>query len=78
MEITIIVICLLLSAFFSGMEIAYVSSNKVYLSIERDNKTLMHLFLNFKNLPRNHLSLLPSMLVGNNVVLVIYGIYSVI
>ena len=38
MEIAIIVICLLLSAFFSGMEIAYVSSNKVFLSIEKKTK----------------------------------------
>ena len=74
MEITIIVICLLLSAFFSGMEIAYVSSNKVYLSIEKkqnnfNSKTLL-------KLTEKPSQFITAMLIGNNVVLVIYGIYS--
>ena len=35
MEISIIIICLILAAFFSGMEIAFVSSNRIYLEIEK-------------------------------------------
>jgi putative hemolysin len=74
MEIAIIVICLLLSAFFSGMEIAYVSSNKVYLSIEKkQNNFNSKILLKLTEKPSQFIT---SMLIGNNVVLVIYGIYS--
>ncbi len=74
MEIGIIVVCLLLSAFFSGMEIAYVSSNKVYLSIEKRQQNFNATILN--KLIEKPSQFITSMLVGNNVVLVIYGIYS--
>ena len=71
MEISIIVICLLLSAFFSGMEIAFVSSNKVYLGIEKLQEGIVAKIL-------TKLTLRPSlfiatMLVGNNIALVVYG-----
>ena len=49
----IIIICLMLSAFFSGMEIAFVSSNKIYLEIEKQQsginaKLLSFIIHNFK------------------------------
>lgn len=71
MEITIIVICLVLSAFFSGMEIAYISSNKVYLSIEKRQNNFNSNILN--KLTEKPSQFITSMLVGNNIVLVIYG-----
>ena len=74
MELTIIVICLLLSAFFSGMEIAYVSSNKVYLSIEKRQQNFNASILN--KLTEKPSQFITAMLVGNNAVLVVYGIYS--
>ena len=74
MEIAIIVICLLLSAFFSGMEIVYVSSNKVFLSIEKRQQTFSASILN--KLTEKPSQFITAMLVGNNIVLVIYGIYS--
>lgn len=74
MEIAIIVICLLLSAFFSGMEIAYVSSNKVYLSIEKRQQNFNASILS--KLTEKPSQFITSMLLGNNVVLVVYGIYS--
>lgn len=74
MEITIIVVCLLLSAFFSGMEIAYISSNKVYLSIEKRQHNFNASVLN--KLTEKPSQFITAMLVGNNVVLVVYGIYS--
>ncbi len=71
MEIAIIGICLLLSAFFSGMEIAYVSSNKVYLSIEkRQNNFNSNILSKLTEKPSQFIT---AMLVGNNVALVIYG-----
>ena len=72
MDITIIVICLLLSAFFSGMEIAYVSCNKVYLSIEKKQENFNSRILS--RLIEKPSQFITAMLVGNNVVLVIYGI----
>ncbi len=34
----VIVACLVLSAFFSGMEIAFVSSNRIFIEIEKQQK----------------------------------------
>ena len=71
MEITIIVICLLLSAFFSGMEIAYFSSNKVFLSIEKRQNNFNANILN--KLTEKPSQFITAMLVGNNIALVVYG-----
>ncbi|GLB48680.1 hemolysin family protein [Neptunitalea lumnitzerae] len=73
MEISIIVICLVLSAFFSGMEIAYVSSNKIHLEIEKKQETLLAKVLTW--LTRRPSKYIATMLVGNNLALVIYGFY---
>src|SRR5690606_37134085 len=74
MDIAVILICLILSAFFSGMEIAYVSSNKVYLSVEKKQNNFNAKILSKLIEKPSHF--ITSMLVGNNVVLVIYGIFS--
>ena len=74
MDIAVILICLLLSAFFSGMEIAYVSSNKVYLSIEKKQDNFNAKILS--RLIEKPSQFITAMLVGNNLVLVIYGIFS--
>lgn len=74
MDIAVILICLLLSAFFSGMEIAYISSNKVYLSIEKKQNNFNAKILS--RLIEKPSQFITAMLVGNNVVLVIYGIFS--
>jgi CBS domain containing-hemolysin-like protein len=71
MEISIIFICLLLSAFFSGMEIAFVSSNKVYLGIEKMQDGFVAKILT--KITQNPSKFIASMLVGNNIALVIYG-----
>lgn len=71
MEAAIIIGCLLLSAFFSGMEIAYVSSNKVYLGVEKKQATLISRILT--RLTQNPSQFVASMLVGNSIALVLYS-----
>ena len=69
----IIIICLILSAFFSGMEIAFVSSNKIYLEIEKQQSGINAKVLNY--ITTNPSRFIATMLVGNNISLVIYGIF---
>lgn len=71
MEAFSIVFCLILSAFFSGVEIAYISSNKVYLGIEKMQDTFVSRIL-FK-LTKNPSKFIAAMLIGNNIALVVYG-----
>lgn len=73
METAVIIGCLLLSAFFSGMEIAYVSSNKVYLEVEKKQSTLISSILT--RLTENPSQFITAMLVGNTIALVIYAYY---
>ena len=69
----VIFICLILSAFFSGMEIAFVSANRIYLEIEKQQSGFNAKFLNF--ITKNPSRFIATMLVGNNISLVIYGIF---
>jgi len=73
MEITIIIICLILCAFFSGMEIAFVSSNKIYLEIEKKQDNLLsHILTKLTEKPSQFIA---TMLIGNNVALVVYSFF---
>ena len=73
MEIGVIILCLLLCAFFSGMEIAFISSNKIYLGIEKKQDNFLSQILT--KLTENPSKFIASMLIGNNIALVIYGFY---
>ena len=69
----IIIFSLLLSAFFSGMEIAYVSSNRLNLEIEKNKSGLIPKVLSI--ITQNPSRFIATMLIGNNFALVIYGIF---
>ena len=69
----IIIVCLILSAFFSGMEIAFVSSNRIYLEIEKSQQGFTSKVL--KSITQKPSRFIATMLLGNNVALVLYGIF---
>ena len=70
-EILIIIISLIFSAFFSGMEIAYISSNKISIEIEKKKTGFISSII--KILTKKPSKFITTMLIGNNIALVIYG-----
>jgi len=72
-SIVIIVCSLLLSAFFSGMEIAYVSSNKIHIEIEKKQEGFLAQILT--KITAKPSKFIATMLIGNNIALVIYGLF---
>jgi putative hemolysin len=73
MEISVIILCLILCAFFSGMEIAFISSNKIYLEIEKKQDNFVSKILT--KLTEKPSKFIAAMLIGNNIALVIYGFF---
>jgi len=71
--VVIIVVSLILSAFFSGMEIAYVSSNKIHIEIEKKQGGLLAKAL--RKLTAKPSKFITTMLIGNNIALVVYGFF---
>lgn len=72
-SIIIIVIALLASAFFSGMEIAFISANKIHIEIEKKQSGVLAKALT--KLTEKPSKFIATMLIGNNIALVVYGLY---
>ena len=72
-DVIIIVVSLILSAFFSGMEIAYVSSNKIHIEIEKKQQGILAKILT--KITARPSKFIATMLIGNNIALVIYGFF---
>lgn len=67
----IVLITLLLSAFFSGMEIAFISSNKLKIELDKNKGLFAARILSY--FVQNPSRILGTLLLGNNVSLVVYG-----
>jgi len=71
-QIALIVVCLFFSAFFSGLEIAYISRNKLNFEIKSKSKSVFGKIFALFN--RNNSEFIATLLIGNNVSLVVYGL----
>ena len=72
-DIIIILITIFLSAFFSGLEIAFVSANKLHIELEKKRKGYIPKILS--RLTKDSSKFITTMLIGNNISLVIYSYF---
>ena len=73
MEVVLLIaITLVLSAFFSGMEIAFVSANKLKLELDKKSNGFTSKIISIFTKQESHF--IVSMLIGNNIALVVYGV----
>ncbi|MFK7813208.1 MAG: hemolysin family protein [Maribacter sp.] len=71
--ILVIILSLLFSAFFSGMEIAFISANKIHIEIEKKQEGFLAKILTL--LTEKPSKFIATMLIGNNIALVVYGLF---
>ena len=73
LQLIVIIISIILSAFFSGMEIAFVSANKMHIQLEKKKEGFMARILT--KLTQKSSKFITTMLVGNNIALVVYSFF---
>lgn len=71
-SIVVIVVSLIFSAFFSGVEIAYISANKLKIEVEKNKGNKIAGFL--AHIIQKPSRFITTMLLGNNIALVIFGL----
>lgn len=71
--VVIIIMSLIFSAFFSGMEIAFISANKIHIEIEKKQEGFLAKVLT--KLTKKPSKFIATMLIGNNIALVVYGLF---
>ncbi len=72
-SIIIIILSLVFSAFFSGMEIAFISANKIHIEIEKKQDDFLAKVLS--RITKRPSKFIATMLIGNNLALVVYGLF---
>lgn len=72
-QVIIIVLSLLFSAFFSGMEIAFISANRIHIEMEKKQEGILAKVLRW--LTEKPSKFIAAMLIGNTIALVIYGMF---
>jgi CBS domain containing-hemolysin-like protein len=72
-DLIIILVSIILSSFFSGMEIAFVSANKLHIELEKKREGLIPMILG--KLTQKSSKFITTMLIGNNIALVVYSFY---
>lgn len=71
--VVIVALSLVLSAFFSGVELAFISANKLHITLQRNKGALWaHIISKYYQRPSFFIT---AMLIGNTITLVVYGIY---
>ena len=72
-SIVVIIVSLLASAFFSGMEIAFISANRIHIELEKKQEGFLAKVLAW--ITEKPSKFIATMLIGNNIALVVYGLY---